>query len=482
MINDIPRLPLICPVSALAPPPGLFDEIVAPGWLMKGWVGTNVPAPGFVSRKGYQGKMVARHARVRSQQRLCLLALFAGLPALASCAGSLASPLAQDSSSPKSEHNRSIRSDANSDNDGPPANFRSLYGFQGGTDGGYPAADLLNVNGVFYGTTSGFQTCGTVFTITTAGIETVVHDFEGYDGCASLASLIDVGGNLYGTTSQGGTGCDGGCGTVFEISASGGFSVIYNFKGGQDGQHPVAGLTYLDGILYGTTTNGGKYSEGTIFALQPSGGETVLHSFGGSDDGIEPSAALTAVNGELYGTTAEGGKGKRARGTVFMLTTSGSERVLHTFSKKGDCGGPLASLISVGSTLYGTTEEGGANNEGCVYSVTLSGRKKATESVLYSFLPNGSGDGNEPTSDLLYLNGVLYGTTLYGGNGGGTVFQVTTSGLETVLYGFSSANSPIAGVTDSDGVLYGTTFFGGTKDLGTVFALTPAYSPAQVGR
>jgi uncharacterized repeat protein (TIGR03803 family) len=99
------------------------------------------------------------------------------------------------------------------------------------------------------------------------------------------------------------------CGTVFSITRSGKETVRHFFKGGTtDGQNPKAALINVKGILYGTTTGGGAHNLGTVLAITPSGTETVLHSFKGYGvDGQDPSGNLINVNGTLFGTTRLGG-------------------------------------------------------------------------------------------------------------------------------------------------------------------------------
>jgi uncharacterized repeat protein (TIGR03803 family) len=110
-------------------------------------------------------------------------------------------------------------------------------------------------------------------------------------------------------------------------------------------------------------------------------------------------------------------------GTVFKLSTTGTETILHSFTGgSSDGSGPLAGLIidSAGN-LYGTTTSGGTNGDGTVFTVSPTG----TETVLYSFA-GGPTDGANPVGNLVMDGaGNLYGTTAYGGaNGGGTVFTI----------------------------------------------------------
>jgi len=255
------------------------------------------------------------------------------------------------------------------------------------------------------------------------------------------------------------------------MTPSGMETVLYSFKGGPgDGENPYASLINVNGMLYGTTTYGGAGKSGTVFAITASGTETVLHSFvGQSDDGAEPIAGLINVKGTLYGTTRYGGK--HANGTVFAISTSGKETMLHGFGRSGDGANPVAGLINVKGTLYGTTYAAGANGGGTVFAITTSG----TETVLHSF--GRSGDGEHPYASLINVDGKLYGTTTEGGaKSGGTVFKITTSGTETVLHRFrgrlEGGESPYASLINVNRTLYGTTEESGASGVGTVFSLT----------
>ena len=366
----------------------------------------------------------------------------------------------------------------------------TFTGFRTVGQGWAPHAGLLNVNGTLYGTTyyggnklcpKGFG-CGTVFSITPSGAEVVLHIFAGPpdDGGGPAADLINVNGTLYGTTYQGGPHRKG---TVFSITPSGTETVLYSFGSTpNDGANPVARLLDVNGTLYGTTPNGGASSYGTVFSVTTSGAETVLHSFQSNPkDGASPQAPLVSVNGTLYGTTTAGGIGNEYYGTVFAITPSGSEAVLYTFGRnKGDGVSPFDGLVDVKGTLYGTTTasviQSGQRIGGTFYAITTSGK----ETVLHTF---GLGsDGANPMADLTDVKGTLYGTTYLGGSGGlGTVFAMTTSGKETVLHSFSDKTALHPGfaiLAKLNGTLYGTTPQGsGNGHYGTasgvVYALTP---------
>jgi uncharacterized repeat protein (TIGR03803 family) len=182
--------------------------------------------------------------------------------------------------------------------------------------------------------------CGIVFKINTHGKETVLYRFGGApDGANPGARLLrDPAGNLYGTTYYGGSGgCQygsfTGCGTIFKLDKNRHETILYSFTGGTDGGAPSAGLIRdAAGNLYGTTFIGGgtgclsQLGCGTVFELDATGKETVLYRFTGGADGENPKAELLRdMAGNLYGTTLRGAGGDKkvcslGCGVVFKIT------------------------------------------------------------------------------------------------------------------------------------------------------------------
>ncbi len=379
-----------------------------------------------------------------------------------------------------------------------------VYSFSGAS-GAYPVAALIAIKGTLYGTTGRGgvggcdQGCGTVFSFDPASTaETVLHSFQDsdVDGDYPLAGLTYIKGVLYGTTSEGGeTRCyGGGCGTIFSLDLSTDSEVVVHrfVHDGVDGYAPYAGLTNVDGVLYGTTAHGGpNHSDcrrgcGAAYAFDPvTGVESVLHDFHrGGSDGFLPYAGLMEINRKLYGTTHNGVRLRGFTGTVFALDpATGHDTVLHSFgTNAGDGQYPQSALLDVDGNLFGTTTSGGTYDDGTVFLVNP---KTGDEEVVYSFQGNGA-DGADPQAGLIDVTGTLYGTTQGGGvYGYGTVFSVNPkTGAESVLHSFQNNGKdgvyPSSGLINLAGTLYGTTANGGTgpcqegvSGCGAIFSIKP---------
>jgi len=340
-----------------------------------------------------------------------------------------------------------------------------------GDDGAYPQAALLALSGKLYGTTDGGggrYNDGTVFELSTTGSEQIVHSFTGgTDGAKVDTGLVALNGSIYGTTQGGGANKKG---IVFEINGSSNESVLHSFGVGTDGTHPRSGLVAYNGSLYGTTYFGGPGNGGTAFRINLAGAERVVASFGRySTFGAHPDGTLVHADKKLYGLTSGGGV--YDGGVAFSLSTSGKERLFHSFGKGGDGDDPdNAALLHFNRAFYGTTCYGGAHGQGTVFRLAAG-----NESVLYSFGAT-SRDGSCPSAGLVEYQGSFYGTTFGGGSTkNGTVFVVNSLGAEAILHSFAAGQDgafPAAPLTEMNGVLYGTTSFGG-DGFGTVFKVRP---------
>jgi uncharacterized repeat protein (TIGR03803 family) len=337
---------------------------------------------------------------------------------------------------------------------------------------------------------------GIVATSAQAQTFSVLHNFTGgIDGSTPYAGLyIDTAGNLYGTASGGGTNS---VGIVFKMSVKDSqwlLTSLYSFKGYDgDGAVPYARVIRdPNGLVYSSTVAGGGTNDGTIFQLRPSATpprsamspwiEKQLFSFTVGSDGFSPQGDLAFDGaGNLYGTTNAGGTSNI--GVVFQLvpTSMGPwiENVIHNFNGvPGDGAYPFAGVtFDSAGNLYGTAYQGGFYNYGTVYELSPS-QSGWTETTLYSF--TGSSDGGNPTAGVIRdASGNLYGATLYGGIGGGVVFELSPSAgawTYSVLHAFAGTDGGPQGnlVMDAAGNLYGATLAEGTYGYGNIFKLTPS--------
>lgn len=387
-----------------------------------------------------------------------------------------------------------------------------LYSFTSSGNVGYgPDSGLvMDQAGRLYGTNSGGGEYGygTVYRLARAGSGWVamgLYSFQGgTDGAYPIANVtFGPDGTLYGTTTAGGTGGNGGYGTVFNLRPPASIcktalcpwteTVLYRFTGGSDGGFGVGSQSFADalvsdqaGNIYGTTWSGGAYGGGVVFKLTRSGEswtESVLWSFTGqSDGGLPASGVIFDGVGNLYGTTSC--CGAAGWGLVYELSPSGSgwtERMLYSFGSEDGGGFPFGGVtMDAQGDLYGTTCGCAGTGGGEAYELTLSGGSwTVSRRQVFGNGNNYEGLADTPTLDA---QGNLYGTILDGGEGGegdGEVFKLTPSGngwIYTHLYDFSGSNGngPLGGVVfDSSGNLYGTTSAGGKADDGIVWKITP---------
>ncbi|MGB8519191.1 MAG: choice-of-anchor tandem repeat GloVer-containing protein, partial [Candidatus Tumulicola sp.] len=173
---------------------------------------------------------------------------------------------------------------------------------------------------------------------------------------------------FYGTTISGGNPSGGGVGTIFKVTPAGSETVLHIFTGQPDGADSHAALIAYNANFYGMTEEGGSKGLGTVFKMTPKGKLTIIHNFTNSQgEGYHPfGATLLNVNGTFYGSLSSTYVGS---GGIFQITPSGSESLAYVFGD--NIAGVYSDVIDVGGLLYGTTINGGPAEQGTVYAVPL---------------------------------------------------------------------------------------------------------------
>jgi uncharacterized protein (TIGR03437 family) len=369
----------------------------------------------------------------------------------------------------------------------------------------FPTAFFQEAGGNFYLATQAYEhsVAPTVVKLTPDGSLTTVYSATGFTEINSLIQGID--GNFYGIAANPTAGMVSVPTSIFKLTPSGAFSVLYTFSG-PDGLYPSGLLQASDGNLYGITEQGGaSYTSssngiGTIFKLTPSGVLTSLYSFTGSD-GAYPGSLFQGADGNLYGTTQFGGTSNcpslvipmfvantvvTGCGTIFRTTPAGAMTVLHQFTMtEGDSPGRL--IPGADGNFYGTTAFGGVNcvNPGIGCGTFFKTTRAGSVTTIVSL----DVDTNSISLDFQATDGNFYGTSL----SSPSIVKMTPAGTETTVYTFCPQGSicPEGGdpnllIQGADGSLYGTTTYGGANQYGTVFRLVlpatdlPSIAPGSV--
>lgn len=357
--------------------------------------------------------------------------------------------------------------------------YTIIHHFSGATaNGKNPYGSLIEAsNGLFYGSTGlgGSNATGVIYSANGSGGYGVITSLP--SNCTNnRGNLLEVSNGLFYALSIGTVITN--YGTIYSCNTSGSIGIVYQFSGTTDGAYPYGSLIKAsNGLLYGTTNQGGTFNYGTIFSCTTSGNFGVIHNFTGSGGSASNSSLLEASNGIFYGTTSAGGL--NGFGTVYSCNTSGNFGVLHNFTYSGG-GYPYAALIeSSNGLLYGTTRLGnGISDEGLVFKITKDG----SYTIIHKFSGATTyNDGAQPRNTLLEASdGNIYGMTSEGGIlNGGTIFKITPTDGYEILHHFSGTtygdgaypwSEPL--LESSDGNIYGTTYFGGiTNDIGIIFKL-----------
>ncbi|MEO8205850.1 MAG: choice-of-anchor tandem repeat GloVer-containing protein [Chthoniobacterales bacterium] len=402
------------------------------------------------------------------------------------------------------------------------AQLSSVYSFNG-VDGAWSRGSLTLVDDVLYGRTSlgGTNNTGTIFSLNAGTVNSSFNWLYSFsasptDGLGNQPhhnALVAVGDTLYGAALYGGNENNpqtpeapgtppppvfpkDGNGTIFSIKTDGtGYAAVHEFNGWgttlpHDAALPHSPFYLKNGIAYGMTSNGGANNQGTIYSFSladPDGTYAVNYSFT-EDSGFKPHGVLTSdsTGTLLLGMARYGGTSDK--GVIFKFDPNETDpdlaySVLHEFDNVADNGANNAHgfLTLIGTTVYGTTSEGGANSErGTIFRMNEDG---SDFEIIHSF--GDMGDGISPFGSLVLVDGILYGTTTGGGlNGDGTLFSFNPTSDDYALLasfdldttGGRPEDNIVAWTSGGITTLYGLTQNGGVHDptgesyYGTIFA------------
>jgi uncharacterized repeat protein (TIGR03803 family) len=344
-------------------------------------------------------------------------------------------------------------------------------------------AGVQGRDGNYYGITY----FGTVYKVTPSGTYTQLATMTGTQGQNCNGLTMGTDGNFYGTCFNGGDNGNS-TGTFFKVTPTGTITVLHyfdgTFSGTTDGCYPNGvPVQASDGNFYGTTELCGVNDSGIVYKMTPAGVETVIHALAYQTEGSEPMGALIlGSDGNLWGTANSNGTGNA--GTVFKVSLTGTLKVIYSFaacSTTTACYPHAGLLQGTDGNYYGTTQQGGANNEGTVFKVTPLG----VLTLLHSF--NAAVDnGAYPMQPLTQgTDGNLYGVAtdcFAGGCSPADLFEVTTKGAFIDIYNFpvlggnnnSDPYSPL--LLSTTGTFYGTTYEGGNSSAGTLYSLANGQS------
>jgi uncharacterized repeat protein (TIGR03803 family) len=264
------------------------------------------------------------------------------------------------------------------------------------------------------------------------------------------------------------------------------YSVRHQFTttGRYEGDQAHSPRLVSDGsYLYGSTRNWVASSYGVVYrvALDGSGYRELRELFGGPGEVPSSDGALALNQGVLYWVTGYGGANNK--GAVCSVNTDGTGlRLLHSFGgPPGDGEAGVGGLVMSGGSFFGATVLGGALRGGTIFRINPDG---SGYQVVYSFPRAPNGNYFTPTGYLVPLAGALYGITLNGDSGQGTVFRVGIDGAGfQVLHTFRAADdgdNPCGSLTAVGSQLHGTTSSGGTTGKGVAFRMSTDGSGYQV--
>ena len=235
---------------------------------------------------------------------------------------------------------------------------------------GYQGGQLtVGRDGKLYGAMNlgGANGFGEAFKMTTSGSLTVLHNFDSTDGADAASGMVQAAnGKFYGGASLGGSS---NAGVIYSVTSAGTFAVLHDLNGATDGYEPFGELILAsDGNMYGTTNAHGSSNCGTIFQVTPAGSYSVIYNFDNTHGCNPREQVLQGTNGLLYGLVNSGGANGNGAfyslnaglsSFISLMSASGVEGAKVEILGQGfsnasvvKFGGTAASIIAVTGTTY----------------------------------------------------------------------------------------------------------------------------------
>lgn len=264
-----------------------------------------------------------------------------------------------------------------------------------------------------------------------------------------------------------------GAALLLSLTTHAQFTKLLDLYDAGNGARPIGGVVSDGTYLYGTTQGGGLYNKGTIYKIKPDGtGYVRLFNFDGTLlTAQNPINTLYYDGTSLYGVTNSGGANNL--GIAYKINTDGTgfSPLLDFYTNFGR--NPYCQLISDGTWVYGTSEFGGSTGYGTIFKIRIDGTPSASAFYTFAGGANGGFPSGSPVTDGTYL----YGTTEFGGtNSLGTIYKIKPDGTSfSTLMSFSTStggNGTTYGALVYDGTyLYGVNNTNGANNLGTIYKI-----------
>lgn len=315
---------------------------------------------------------------------------------------------------------------------------------------------------------------------TSVTISDLYHFGSGGTGTSNSTLVQGLDGNYYGVSNTIGNPANGS--VVFKLDATtSNVTILHTFDLAAEGIGGSSLAVGPDGTMYGVTSyryfGPGDSDGGVFYSITTGGTFKSLHVFSKAEVyGIGANGLTLASDGNLYVVSTHGGA--NGIGGIAQLSPSGAASLIYSFDGTvgSGQGNNIPALVQArDGNFYGAAPQEASDSSGpwgTIYKMVNNGNGVFAVSVVHNLAANGS-EGETPTSALVVgPNGSLYGTTFCGGSGldvscgDGTIVEVTTAGVLTKTYDF--ATNPVqTGVGGTQAFTLGSdqNFYGITYEL-----------------